>query len=158
MLTINLICYIMALNSDIRCLRFSKNIYNNQHVLWLHIPNKQDLFYEACRYGKLNLVKLLLPNIDVTANNNSGIRWGCHNGHLEVVDFLLHNTDADPTAGDNYCIRMACKHNFPEIVKLLLMDNRVDMSAYTNYALKWAKVNDYMQVFGILEDYFENHQ
>ena len=85
----NVICLIMALNSDIRCLYLSNKINKNQHVFWINIPNKQTLFILACQNNKLDIVKILLPHVDPSANNNYAIRLASLYCYTEVVKLLL---------------------------------------------------------------------
>ena len=47
-------------------------------------PNKS--FVQACRVGNVQVIKQLSldPRVNVSAENNSGFKWACYNGHLEV--------------------------------------------------------------------------
>ena len=50
------------------------------------------IFRTACIYGYIEIAKTLLdfyPNIDVTSDDNSAIKWSCKNNHVEIVNLLL---------------------------------------------------------------------
>ena len=61
---------------------------------------------------------LIEAGADVTADDNSAIRWASRNGHTEVVKLLIE-AGADVTARDNYAIQWASENGHTEVVELL---------------------------------------
>ena len=105
-----------------KCDVLNKYMIHSQYCFYLFHPNKQELFFPACKYGKLDVIKILLPYVDPTARDNLAIRWASYNGHLEVVKCLLTiegSRRVDPTACDNFAIRLARQNGHLEVVKLL---------------------------------------
>jgi len=44
----------------------------------------------ACRNDCLNVVKYLVEyRADIYAHDNLVLRWSCHNGHINMVKFLV---------------------------------------------------------------------
>ena len=77
-------------------------------------------FTNACRYGHVEVVKLLLEaGVDPTSNNNKAIKYACGNGHVEVVKLLL-KAGVNPSVSDDYPLRIACENGHLEVVKVLL--------------------------------------
>jgi len=85
---------------------------------------------EACEYGHLEIVKLLIEKgADVNLDNNFGITalmYASKKGYLKIIELLLKN-DADINYQDNYgknsaytALIYACKEGQLETVKLLL--------------------------------------
>lgn len=58
-------------------------------------------------------------------NINKLFRYSCRYGHLEIVKLLFNDSRVDPSDDDNYAIECAVANNNIQIVKLLLTDSRV---------------------------------
>jgi len=76
-------------------------------------------FFDACRNGKIDIVKQLLTQIDPSAQNNWTIKVAAENGHQDVVELLLKDPRVDPSAEDNWAIKWAAFNCYHDIVELL---------------------------------------
>ena len=74
-------------------------------------------FIKLCEYGKLDEAKQLFeanPTINISYNNEQAFRLSCHNGHLEVAQWLLQipkktgRPDIDISIHDEEAFRFAC--------------------------------------------------
>ncbi len=133
----NIINFILSYNNDINCLLLSKNCYTHQYTYWLNISHKQELFKLACCHNKLTIVKLLLPYVDASDQNNYAIIEASLYGHTEVVKLLLENDKVDASDQNNYAIRSASVYGHTEVVKLLLENDKVDASYQNNSTIRW---------------------
>jgi len=104
----------------------------------------QGLFKE--KLDDPEMVELLLPFIDPSAENNYAIRVASENGHLAVVNRLLADERVDPSADNNFAIRWASENGHLAVVNRLLQDERVDPSALDNNAIQWASHNGHLAV------------
>jgi surface antigen len=104
----------------------------------------QGLFKE--KLDGLEMVELLLPFVDPSAEDNYAIRWASQNGHLAVVERLLKDERVDSSANDNHAIRSSSEKGYVAVVERLLQDERVDPSAEDNYAIKMASRNGHVAV------------
>jgi ankyrin repeat protein len=109
-------------------------------------------FIQACKYGNILKVKILLKRYDINPNinNNWPIRCTSLKGHIELVKLLLHDSRIDPSVLDNTSIRGASNRGHTEIVKLLLQHPKVDPTADNNYALEFAAYNGRYEVIKLL--------
>ena len=123
-----IIC-IMAYNKEF--VPFNTKMLELEHTFYLNYPDKQKLFNKACKHGKIEVIKLLEPYVDPTAEDNLAIQYASYYGHLDVVKYLstLPNVIAfgnenrsvlvDPTAGNNRAIKYASQNGHLEVVKYL---------------------------------------
>ena len=103
-----------------KCYVLNKYMIHSQYCFYLFHPDKRRLFYTSCKKNKLDVIKILLPYVDPTADNNYAIRMTSCNGHLEIVKLLLTLPGVDPTADKNHAIRLASHNGHLEVVKFLL--------------------------------------
>mmetsp|Transcript_2786 Transcript_2786/g.10712 ORF Transcript_2786/g.10712 Transcript_2786/m.10712 type:complete len:491 (-) Transcript_2786:215-1687(-) len=89
----------------------------------------------ACKHNWLDVVKILLPHVDLADRESLAFRWACEFGSLQVVQFLLtllQESDPDLFQTSNlnhYALRYACRNSYGNIVILILNDNRLRSSA-----------------------------
>jgi len=85
--------------------------------------NIEEAFADACTYGYLKVAQLLLilkPNMDISANNESAFIGACVNGHLKVVKWLRKiKPDINIYANHHHAFIDACKYGHLEVAKLL---------------------------------------
>jgi len=95
----------------------------------------------GCQYGILSLVKDTIEDKEFDINDLEGFDFIIYsatiNNHIDMVKYLLKNTNLDPTIYNNASIEYAYIENNVELVELLLNDDRVKNS------LPKFKVNDY---------------
>ena len=148
-----IIC-IMAYNKEF--VPLNTKMLELEYIFYLNYPNKQELFYKACKHGKIEVIKLLTPYIDPRANDNLAIQIASFHGHLEVVKYLLtlcttKDIKVDPTAMDNFAIRWASSNGHLEVVKYLVTlrtakDMKVDPTADNNFAIRLASQKGHLEV------------
>ena len=88
----------------------------------------------------LEIVKYLLPNPDlkehanIHADNDSGFRLACANGHLEIVKYLLTSHElkehANIHADNDSGFRLACFDGHLELVKYLILDMSIEKTKH----------------------------
>jgi hypothetical protein len=85
--------------------------------------------YDACEYGRIMMVAMLLADERSDPNNTMRgrcLRVACENGHLDVVKLLLEDSRyIDPSGFDNEAIKAALGNKHSDIVAFLLGDLRV---------------------------------
>jgi len=91
-------------------------------------------FIDACRFGHINILKLLLDNKVKTnyLNNNgqSGFMLACSYGHIEIVKLLLEKNNKikdDLNLKNMTALMYSCISNRIDIVKLLI-SNKVNLN------------------------------
>jgi len=98
------------------------------NVNWIG-PEKGDTpLHRACRFGHVQVVKVLLehPVIDVNAGNAgraTPLNIASQEGHVEVVKLLLADTRVDlnsPSGDGTTPFSKACQEGYVEVVSLLL--------------------------------------
>ena len=134
----DLICYILAKIPNPVCLRLNKEINQKRYAYWLNITNKQKIFMKAIRVNKYEIVKLLLPHVDPTAQYNYAIIWASIHGNNRCVDLLLRDGRSDPADQNNNAIMCACEYGHCQCVDLLLKDGRSDPTDCNNEAIRCA--------------------
>ena len=89
-----------------------------------------DIIIDACVFGYLNIVKLLLKDkrVDPSVQADIALQNACKNGHAEVVELLLTDSRVNPSTWNNLPIRSALKDNNIKIIKLLLKNDRFELS------------------------------
>ena len=126
--------------------------HTKRHCLWT-----QELFEEAYENKKILILSQicpLTPNVDPAVNDNAAIRWGCSNGNIEIVKYLIslkkEFPKINPAADKNLAIRWASKNGHLEIVKYLVsLKNQfpgIDPAADKNLAIRWASRNGHLEV------------
>jgi hypothetical protein len=98
----------------------------------------------------LEMVELLLPLVDPSANNNEAFYIASQSGYVAVVDRLLQDLRVDPSANHNEAVFIASHNGYVAVVDRLLQARdasgrlcdrpcmRVDPSAANNRALSSA--------------------
>ena len=134
---------------------FMTTIYNLLH------PGMVDLNSEMVKFN-YEMLELLLPMVDPSADGNYAIRLASQFGHVAVVASLLAARDdsgrlcVDPSANDNEAIRLASRNGHEAVVASLLAARDdsgrlcVDPSACDNEAIRLASQNGHVAVVGRL--------
>jgi ankyrin repeat protein len=115
--------------------------------------NRDNMFFiDACQYGKLSVVKLLMcyDIIDQTCYNNTAFIHACINGYHSIVKLLLKSDHINPTDQNNKAIIDACKYKQYKVIKLLLKDGRADPSTKNNTAIVRACIRGHYSVVKLL--------
>ena len=98
---------------------------------------KEEEFYEACRNGNLEKVKVLSLQIDdinwgnPKVNDWTGLHISCYEGKKEIVEYLISHPKINVNKEDNggqTPLFIACLNGKEEIVKILLKDERVNVN------------------------------
>ena len=135
----NILATIVAALNDPSKLIMSKTVFNYQFIYYssqvCNITQKQELFVSACRFNKVDVVKLLLHYIDPSRRENEAIILAIQNNHPEVVRLLLADGRVNPADSNNREICLASNDGHLEIVRLLLADERVNQQIPTVYKL-----------------------
>jgi hypothetical protein len=88
----------------------------------------ESVLYYACRYGHINIVKLLIenygcdPNV-VTRNDESLLHYTCLYCHINVVKLLIEKYGCDPnlvTEDNQSLLHYACQYGDIDVVKYLI--------------------------------------
>ena len=106
---------------DVRSLLQRNNININQK----YCNYGGTLLHEACVYGHIEVVKLLIDygaDINVLNNRNeTALFLSCWEGHYNIVKLLLdNNADIFVKSNNKSCLYMACSNGHYDIVKLLI--------------------------------------
>jgi hypothetical protein len=99
----------LPINSWFNALQVSKRFNSIGKVAFDPSINQNLAIQEACKQGRLNVVKQLLTDhrVDPTANHSASIRYAAEYGHVAIVKELLFDKRVDPGAINNSCIRVA---------------------------------------------------
>src|SRR5260221_12176679 len=92
--------------------------------IFTFIDNKLDWLHVKLTCKLFNQWTYLI--FDPSIKNNQVIKNACFYGHLEIVKLLLQDSRVDPSANNNYAIRWTSENGHLKIVKLLLKHPRVD--------------------------------
>lgn len=129
--------YLKPRNESIRHLLKGKNL---DDVLKNNKFQPLEKLVNGCQYGILSLVKEVIEN-EIEMDDLNGFDFVIYSAsignHIDVVEYLLKNTNLDPTIYNNASIEHAYIENNVELVELLLSDDRV------RYSLPKFKVKDY---------------
>ena len=127
--------------------------------------------FEACKSGETKVVQLLL---DCCNSEESGLNsideygytvfmWACQNGHKDVVQLLLENSERiELNAISNHgwtAVMHACSNGYTDVVKLLLDHSEIELnerSSYGNTAFMIACLNGHKEVVQFLLDHSES--
>ncbi len=153
MINNNLICYIMALNNDLRCLRLNKTISKYQYIFWKYLTDKNNIITKALKEDKIEMIKSLLPYIE--SPDEIWLLQACCSRSINVVRFLLDWKDSEGkylnvAYYDNIIITSACRIGCLEIVKLLLQQPQVDISSRQYKVFIHAINYDHTDIYNLL--------
>jgi len=103
-------------------------------VNWVGVDKGDTPLHRACRFGHLEVVKVLLDHRKIEVNK--GNQWGatpffiaCQQGHKAIVLHLLADPRVDvvlPDEDGTFPFNQAAWNGQPEVVSLLLYDSRID--------------------------------
>lgn len=153
--------------------------FKKQYSLLKKTDNMNDLLFNACEEGELNVVIYALKNgagmrdyalkiasqsghveivkyfvengFDIHANNESALFFAADNGHYEVVKYLVEK-GADIHISEEEPFRWASRNGHYEVVKYLL-EKGADVHIQGNYALKWATQYNHTKIIEYLESF-----
>lgn len=118
-----------------------ESMHNNEHADIYFESNF--LFCRACELGSRQCIDYLIANkVDYRTNNDYGLLISVQNGHLEVVEKLLH-LKCDPNSSEGYIIELAAEYNRLEELKKLI---EYGGNIFNNRALYGAAENDNVEV------------
>jgi len=103
-------------------------------VNWSGLEKEDTPLHRACRFGQLEIVKVLLARSEIEVNKGnkgsaSPFFIACQEGRKEVVSLLLADPRVDPIKPNKRevsALFMACQEGRTEVVSLLLADPRID--------------------------------
>jgi len=93
--------------------------------IFISLPwsNIEEAFADSCRYGYLKVAQLLLilkPNMDISADEESAFIGACVNGHLQVVEWLRKiKPNINIFARNHLAFRSACSYGHLKVAELL---------------------------------------
>lgn len=89
--------------SDIRnialtCKWLNEIIKSGRYIFYLPIKNKMEIFYYACKYNKINIVKLIMEDsrVDPSSRQNIFLKWACTFDRIEIVEILVESGQVYP--------------------------------------------------------------
>jgi ankyrin repeat protein len=94
----------------------------------------ENVLYYACRYGRIDIVKLLIekygcdPNV-VTKSNESLLHYACQYGHIDIVTLLIEKYGCDPnvvTESNQNLLHYACRCTSIDVVKYLISNHHLN--------------------------------
>jgi hypothetical protein len=125
--------------------------YGHQHNVAFLLEIKADpktqnyaAFRQASKNGHLTIVKSLISNSNIHAEEDYALCWASRNGHYEMVTYLLEN-GADLQARDGTPLHWAAEMGHLNIVNLLL-DQGADIHSQEDHALRWASVHGHENI------------
>jgi hypothetical protein len=78
-----------------------------------------EMFLHACKHGRTEIVRLLLPFVDPALQESLGFQYACEYGHIAIVRLLLASGKVNVEARNGYPFRIALRNKHVEIAKLL---------------------------------------
>jgi ankyrin repeat protein len=108
---------------------------------------------QACKIGKVEIVKKLLkqPNINLSYDDGFAFQCAVYYGHDDIVKLLLADKRLDPTLDNNFAICWASENPHSEkCIKLILEDGRIDPSENGNEPLYNACLKNNYDIVNIL--------
>ena len=75
--------------------------------------------------NQLDMMKILLPRLRPQIVSDYALNEACRFGRLEIVELLLQDPRVDPSASSNRAIRIASQNGFSKIVERLLEEPSV---------------------------------
>ena len=105
----------------------------------------------ACRYGQLDVVKLLVNDygFDISAHRNAALCEACECGHVDILNYILSHQNFDQTDCSRALIK-ATEYGQSFIIRVLLKDDRFDPSYQNNAALKSAVQEGHIEIIKLL--------
>ena len=94
------------------------------------------LLYEACEKGDFCAVKEL-KDLNIRADSDFAIRTAAHNGHLEIVIYLVEK-GADFRILDDYAVCVAAVNGHLEVVKYLISKG-ANIRAKHDFSIRYCK-------------------
>jgi hypothetical protein len=86
-----------------------------------HYPAKtlalNSILNETAYYGHVECIRLLIPVVDMVANNSVALAMAAKQGHIDCVKELL--TVSNPLTDESYAFTQALKHNHTACVDFL---------------------------------------
>lgn len=113
------------------------SIYDEKFVYTDDYKTRNTQFTKACEHGDIKTVKHLYKNsiIDVSYKDNYALCLAAANGHVDVVKYILENTNIQITNEEDNVYRSvytaisyAVGNNKKDVLKLLLSDKRIKPS------------------------------
>ena len=98
-------------------------------------------FIVACKENDLNTIQQMTHMVDM----NEGFIWACSYGHIDVVRYLVQNTNINIHARDEEGFIWACKNGHIDVVKYLVPLG-VDIHAQYEEGFIWACNNGHIDV------------
>ena len=143
----DLIYNIKKYNTEISRTLISNNIVDiEKHGNWA--------FIQACNYGNITIVKLLLEYINpennytnFLNNGNLGFYYACKNGNMELVKLLMKDKRININGDVKNPLMVAIETINVQLVELLLSDDRLNPSVHGNIFIKIAKARKYITIY-----------
>ena len=112
----------------------------------------EELTTEAARNGNEEIFRLLLanPKLDASYLLDDAFQEASNHGNFNILKLILADSRVDPTIWDNSLIIDAAENDNIELVRLLLTDPRVDPSDQFNLAIQYAAENDNIELVRLL--------
>ena len=85
----------------------------------MNLGVQYDIFLHACKHGRTEIVRLLLPFVDPATEDSLGFQYACEYGHIAIVRLLLESGKVDAEARNGYPFRIALRNKHVDIAKLL---------------------------------------
>ncbi|KAJ3377192.1 hypothetical protein HDU84_008898 [Entophlyctis sp. JEL0112] len=95
---------------------------------------------------------LMIPNFDISCQQNRLFRWTCRFGDLDIVEELMKDPRVDITDNNHSSLTAAVSSNNIRVVQHLLKDDRLDPAAEYNQALISSARVGYFKVTQMLLD------
>jgi len=119
---------------------------NNHHIEEDYTEKEvSDIFFEACKRGKLDFVdffihnKALKYNVDLKKDGYKGLDLALDNGQEKIVDYLLKYKEVTSDREFNFdeIFRLACAEDQPKILEVLIK-HADETNIASNYNFKEA--------------------
>jgi hypothetical protein len=124
--------------------------------------HKREVFKRSCIFGRLDIVKYLIKEVNPSHDDNISIKKSITNGHFHIVELLINNEnvkfvdnylnfiksvinkdikelkrllklpDFSPEIENNFALKQSIQNSFSEVTKLLFEDERVKESLLNN--------------------------
>lgn len=112
-------------------------------------------FMKSCKYGyplvAKHLYQMYSDRINIHADNEYAFRWSCHNGCVDIVQFLLSLNDKIDIHAENECaFRWSCEKGHIIITNLLLSLDKFDIHVENEYAFTWSCANGHLDTVKLL--------
>lgn len=102
---------------------------------------------ECCRKGNLRDLEIFLVHGGLSpANVMEALFEACYYGQLQAVKLILEDTRVIPSLDRNACLRAAIEGNHPSVVRVLLDDGRVEVRVDEYFVVRLAYVNERTEI------------